>query len=440
MCTKPNLIDGYQFACKKCNDCIGSRKNEWVARACAEKVTAGNAMVFMLSYRNLPSGDLPDGARVFCYKHIQLFLKRVRKAYFKHYGKVSEISYIVAGEMGSERDRVHWHIVLFSNQSLHPLGVFTDLYTHQVTDGPVVTAKGVNQLWSLWDHGFVCPQIPDEGGMAYVLKYAMKDQYNVKKSKGEAREANAENHSSGMFRMSKRVPLGARWLASQCDEWAQLGVVPTSLQLKVPETKGYWYPVGDFRLYLCMRLWAINEQYRLDHGRDCPQWSSLIHSVVSKKNTNPDDKYEISKDFELLTYGELANGPKTYDKAADRRETEIYHRYQEGRKRAQHASAEVKQCGNIVPCSSCLIVLSQSAIDAYRRYEKQSFATWRYSQEQQGHSDLCKHTFRKWWQSHFRVSQGCERKDTHQSRAAFAERQSLDKLSAYFREKGSSQR
>jgi hypothetical protein len=102
---------------------VSAKKNTWIARVMAESAVAGNVMVFMLSYRNLPNGEKPLGARAFRYPDIQRFLKALREAYYRRYGVRNEISYFVAGERGSKgTKRVHWHIVLVSNKPLGVLG------------------------------------------------------------------------------------------------------------------------------------------------------------------------------------------------------------------------------------------------------------------------------------------------------------------------------
>ena len=58
--------------------------------------------------------------------------------------------------------------------------------------------------WSHWPWGLISVQVPDQGGMMYALKYALKDQFNVEKSRGTMREHKAEAWGSGFFRMSKK--------------------------------------------------------------------------------------------------------------------------------------------------------------------------------------------------------------------------------------------
>jgi len=252
----------------------------------AEKATMGNALVLMLSYPNNPDGTLPDSARAFRYKDVQDFMKRLRKAYGKHYqiSPKGEISYIVAGELGSETKRVHWHMILFSKRSLHPLGEWSSLRGEPMS-GPKITHKGWNQNWSIWsDHyGYVCPQVPDQGGVAYVLKYAMKDQFNLVNAEGTQRFTKCERHAAGMFRMSKKPAIGWRYLQQQIDRWEERGSVPPDLLVKIPDYSGYWWPRGAFRKAALKALHDVNLTINEECGRDAPQWNTLLASLAARE-------------------------------------------------------------------------------------------------------------------------------------------------------------
>lgn len=338
MCSNVQNHDGKTFACRACNDCITARKNDWVARAMAEKAMSSETLVLMLSYRNNGDGSLPFQARAFNYNDVRGFLKHLREVYFRKYGARNEIRFIVAGERGSRRGRVHWHMILFADRPITGFGEWTTL-GGKPQDGPVITEKGKNQHWSLWRHGLVCPQIPDQGGMAYVLKYALKDQFNSVKSKGTARFAKSEDSGASYFRMSKTPPIGMRWLQARCDGWEKMRAVPPKLELKVPEYSGFWWPKARMREVLLGRLHEINEGIKAETGRDAPQWSTLVTSVVDQE-----------KDWETLTYGEQEKEAEFWDAQQWR----VYlEREQSGRARAAAAAATRARCGGAVICKAC---------------------------------------------------------------------------------------
>ena len=176
MCTSPKEFNGYLVACKTCDQCLNTRLQEWVVRCMAEKATAGHALAFTLSYKNLPSGETPLGARTFVYRDFVLFKKAVAEAYYRKYKARTEFSWIVCGETGSRRGRVHWHAVLFSKNPLSELGQWSNYYTGEKYDEMPLEKRCT---WSLWKKGLVYVQRPDAAGMAYCLVYGMKDQFGV---------------------------------------------------------------------------------------------------------------------------------------------------------------------------------------------------------------------------------------------------------------------
>lgn len=352
MCITPNIgPDGQIFACRTCNDCIKTRKNDWADRAMAEKATSKETLVLTLTYRNNPDGTQPDGAKAFRYKHVQDFLKRVRKAYTDKYGEVGEIRYIVAGERGSQRDRVHWHMILYADRPIKHLAEISHVNTGKVLkDMPL--GKKRRFIWGFWDHGHCNAFEPELAGMHYVLKYCIKDAFNVVKAKGTARETKSETHGASMFRMSKKPPIGQRFLEKQVASWRERGVVPPSAQVNVPEMRGYWYPRGPQREYLLEQLHEINREYRELHGRDCAQWTSLLSSVVERE-----------KDWETLIYGsmeeELEDGQAFEQRLRETQET---------RARAQRAAEIRTTCGGKKVCRRCWRGFTPETRQDFRRW------------------------------------------------------------------------
>jgi len=406
MCSRPIIFGDVETACRKCNDCINSRKNGWVARAMAEKAIAGDALVLGLTYRNLPNGQKPIGAKHFVYADVQKFIKRLREAYFVHYGVRGEVRYIVCGEQGDQKGRVHYHMVLFTNRPLGVLGKWTDLQHNPVDEMPLET----NVIWSMWREGMVYIQRPDQGGMEYALKYCAKDQFNVVNSKGTARESRAENYGASFFRMSKQPPIGAPFLYEQIERYRELEVVPTSLNVSVPDYKGYWFPTGKLREHYLDALFEINEQHKAKHGRDTYQWNALVGSV-SENN---------EKDWEGLIYGQIEETEPDYKRQAkgiqDRAET---------RRKAAAALYTVKRCGGILPCDNCLGTLGpknhKSLVDEYNQRHEE----WA---QRLNDGDLDTALFEEWWLTRFRPSRGCYKRGDQQLQAQFRARWQIRRL------------
>lgn len=194
MCLAPvTLPDGLYVGCRSCWQCHKDRSNDLVGRCLAESQFAQETLAVTLTY----AGDTPN-ASVLVYKDVQNMFKRMRKDGIK-------LRYIVAGEYGSQNGRAHWHCVLFLYQ------------------GQLDYEFEKRFEFKYWPHGFSYFQRPDPGGIAYVLKYAVKDTIrgSVKKSH---------------LAMSKKPPLGYQYFMHLASAGALQGTVPRDPFYTFPES------------------------------------------------------------------------------------------------------------------------------------------------------------------------------------------------------------
>jgi len=357
MCKRPHtLTTGQQIACRNCNDCIKVRSNEWLARAMAEKETSKHCYSITLTY-NDENQHNRDGARFFRYSDIQRLLKKLREAAFERWNIRGAVRFISAGEIGSKGDqRCHWHLVLYSQVELLELGTFKNPFSGKLInthDQKITTTKTKKRLaWSMWPEGFITVQEPDQQGIAYALIYALKDQFNLEKSKGTMRQTRSENYAAGHFRMSKVPPIGGPWLDKKIDLLFQSGSVLPNLKLNVPSYSGYWYPSRVLREKLLRAMVTINDLSREQLGRSAPQWKTLLSTI------DPE-----SKDYEVLTDGQRQEEEETDDADLQRR---FALRSKEHDRTREHRETR-KRCGGITPCASCLRSLSDEDFDAVSR-------------------------------------------------------------------------
>lgn len=410
MCENPIQIDEQtSVSCRTCNQCIGARVNDWVDRAMAEKETMGNALVLALTYADQIDPETgekqrPLGAKVFDYSDVQKFIKRLRKAYLDYYGEIGEIKYLCCGERGSQHDRVHWHIVLFSKRPLGVLGEWLDAYKK-----PMEFRTGKSRChWSLWgtngDYiGFVSVQEPDAKGMAYALKYCVKDQFNSYRSKMKGRESRSDLFGAGMFRMSKKPPIGQDFIDQRLAHWRALGVVPVSLNLKIKGTSGFWYPRGLLRERLTIGLHLIHEEIREKRGSDSPYWSTLLNSVSHSL-----------EDTERLIYGEIQTPQDD--------EFNLEHRQQQHKTHQQVAiSYEIrKRCGNVLPCEKCQAQLSARAFEVL--YSDLARLQRAYREKYPNPRT----EFEIFWLEKSRLSRGCQKFNDRTVKRSFAIRRLSD--------------
>lgn len=358
MCSDLIKIEDQLFACRKCNECLTSRKNGWVARAMAEKSLTPETFSITLTY-NEKTEENRDAAKTFDYSTVSRFFKRLRSQIKENLGIVGQVRYIVAGEIGSEKGRCHWHVIVFASCDILQLGTMKtwpkgDVITERedkITHG----TKDVKRInWSLWKHGFITFQEPDQWGMEYALAYALKDQFNIKKSEGTMRETKAEITASGMFRPSKLPPIGEQFLQNKIAEAKETGQLPVTLQIKVPGYTGYWYPTREQRERWLDGLREANAIRKEKTGNDAPQWRALLASCS-----------ENEKDYERLT-----NGPeKSEEEESERDAFEAQIRIRGKEETARKEDAETRfRCGRIEPCEQCARGLSEDEFRKATRY------------------------------------------------------------------------
>lgn len=192
MCLSPNrLKNNTLVACRGCDLCRKNRIQDLVGRCVAEQIASDGSFAVTLTYAQ----DAPNSV-VLCYKDVQDFLKRLRKAGYK-------VRYLCAGEYGTAKGRAHWHIALFFKGAVPEIQMDRRIQ------------------WEFWPHGFSYFQNPDANGFHYVLKYALKDQ----SSEGSSRQ----------LTMSKKPPLGHEFFMRRADD-----LVERRLPIHSPEYSFDW--------------------------------------------------------------------------------------------------------------------------------------------------------------------------------------------------------
>ncbi|MBW7921363.1 MAG: hypothetical protein H3C51_04600 [Rubellimicrobium sp.] len=334
----------------------------------AEKAMWPNTLCVALTYSD-ETEQGRDGARMFAYADVRAFLKRLAQA-CRRADPSARVRFLCAGEQGDRYGRCHWHLILYSDLDLTRIGTFRGRYGAVAARADMMTVgKRKRRLnWSLWPFGFVTLQEPDEGGMAYVLSYCLKDQFTGEKSRGTMREAKAENFATGLFRMSKRPPIGETWLMRKLEALDATHSVLPSTKLKVPGLSGYYHPNGRFRETLLWGLVALNKRAEWATGAPAPQWPALLASCADNES-----------DMEIL------NGPATPPE--DDPEHPDYER-QETRfaNRARQDAAEyerrafARRCGSSLPCRDCLHNLGDDDLAALqvRRLWPTDGGAWEY--------------------------------------------------------------
>lgn len=363
MCERPPVENGIKRACRTCDACIAVRRAEWVGRGCMEKTLHKHCLVIGMTYSD-DTQHTRDGAAMFRYADVREFMDRLRKA-VRVVDDTARIRFMVAGEQGDRGGRCHWHAVIFSNADPVSVGV-----KQRMIDGrrQVCTRRSdlmtldkveVRVNWSIWPHGYVTFQDADEGGIRYALSYSLKDQFTGEKSRGTGRFEKSENFATGLFRVSKSPAIGEPFVWALFESWFERGVVPVSLNFKVPGLSGFYHPSGRFRKLILLSLYSLNKRILWATGADAPQWSSLVGSI------NPD----FTSDLECLTNGKApSESAPEWGRIDPDNFTDIGTQIDlAGREVAERGTIArfQRECGGETPCKWCLLQSDAEALAAY---------------------------------------------------------------------------
>lgn len=158
--------------CGKCPLCRFNKQNDLIFR-CQMESACYHSPCYMitLTYDNscLPCNRINYvRSNTLYYKDIQDFFKRLRIKWTRQ-GLPHNIRYLVAGEYGSERQRPHYHILLWNNPyDANPLGTPMQILGHKRLSDDIFSA------WHMCERqAFQCDPCGD-GAAAYCAKYVSK--------------------------------------------------------------------------------------------------------------------------------------------------------------------------------------------------------------------------------------------------------------------------
>ena len=360
MCSSPKIVGGNRVSCRVCDACLQTRINDWVARAAAEAAASPHTLALTLTYADHPDGTRPIGSRAFHYNDVQRFLKSLRTEIWEKSRSTGDVRYIVCGEKGSNGSRrIHYHTLLFSTLDPFLYGTIRDLKGLTVTPNNVENEKTYH--WSLWPHGNVHVQKPGQHGIYYALKYAMKDHQSVARSRGHRRETTAPVHTASKFMMSKKPPIGMRFIHHVLDQCRKRGNVVPSINLSVPNYTGYLHPKGVLRNVLLEGLREINETHRQRYGKNTASYSSLLESLKrpgdSAGQINPDlDEMLHGKTLSKEEQNQSARDNSAADFDAFKAALAVKQSVYFGAKRKKQIYA---RCSGSTPCVACWNALSK---------------------------------------------------------------------------------
>jgi len=264
MCVEPNkLPDGSVVVCRKCEQCVRNKINDWVGRNIAESKVSSKTFAITLTYgRNEANEQIHERTVSLTYSDFQKYMKRLRRHGYN-------VRYFVTGEYGSLNGRAHWHAIL------HFYGKIPDYEQRQN-----FMQKDWDHGWSFWDGSM------GYGAARYVCKYILKETHDdVGQTFGPM--------------MSKKPPIGIKYFQQLAEQYVEQGLAPQDLEYSFPDVRfrkkdgqeeivKFWLRGRSAELYLDHFIKKWKEAYP---EREMPK-SELVELYI---------KYEkIVKDEELL--------------------------------------------------------------------------------------------------------------------------------------------
>lgn len=212
-----SVTGGVWVKCKACTWCKGNRVNDWAGRCVAEQQNSTAIVSCTLTYAKVTAdADLTE-----LYRDVQLMLKRLRKDGYS-------VRYLVAGEHGERKGRVHWHAILFFRGAKLPEVEYNTKFYN----------------WKYWKHGYTYVQSPDFEGMSYVLKYTLK-------------EDDPLANETKVMHCSKFPPIGAEYFQSLAQDYVNARLPVHSpeysfahLRLRSGKLRKFWLADRSRELFL----------------------------------------------------------------------------------------------------------------------------------------------------------------------------------------------
>jgi len=191
-CSNPFLRDGLAFGCGQCLPCRINKRREWMHRIVLESTLHSDNAFVTLTYSD---EFLPDNGSLEP-RHLQLFLKRLRKKFEPH-----KLRFFAVGEYGEITERPHYHAALFGYPTCK------EGSTRRNRNGAIVCCdicRGVQSVWGSGDKpmgnihlGSITPE-----SAAYVCGY-------VTKKLTKEGDERLEGRKPEFARMSLRPGIGA---------------------------------------------------------------------------------------------------------------------------------------------------------------------------------------------------------------------------------------
>lgn len=266
-CRNPRqlVVDGRAVVgrCHNCEACRSDRIRDWTGRLLAENMYSAGSHCVTLTYgRDFSVQGLVDNpnALILTYHDVQNWLKRLRNGGFP-------MRYLIAGEYGSQKQRAHFHCLLFWKGKVPPV-------PEHVTDK---NGKRRALRDPFWPHGHTHWGTVDAATARYVVKYLAKDDTDPAKQ--------------GLVRMSKKPLLGAVFFDDLARRYVEQGLAPRDRIYRIPgsvdpRTGKLWrYWMNDATVDFLVGSFLAH--WRAAHGDRHPPTSELVERFLDRRARPP---------------------------------------------------------------------------------------------------------------------------------------------------------
>jgi len=183
-----------RFPCGKCPGCLATRSSEWSVRLGHELKSHDCASFITLTHAD-------DGVIDVDKETCKLFLKRLRKRL-----EPERIRYYMVSEYGEEKDRPHYHSIIFGHDFSKDSGatkIKVDLWTSPL-------------LEKAWGLGHVSTGEVTPARIRYVSNYVLE---KAESPKFMSPETGEERDREPVFSLMSRQPgIGAKWIDKHMGE------------------------------------------------------------------------------------------------------------------------------------------------------------------------------------------------------------------------------
>lgn len=242
-----------QVPCGKCLPCLTNKRNDWAFRLDQEYKRSQGAAFVTLTYHPKFCPDFGLSKR-----HLQLYIKRLRKAYGK------KLRYFAVGEYGTKHNRPHYHLIIFN-----------------YGEKDARLDKLFEQSWSTRtgeSFGIVDIRPVNYARIMYCTKYVI-----------QSRDVRCKSRTDPFMLCSRAYGLGAHYLTDAMVKWHREGKRNFTLvfgeKRRLPRyyKEKIWYPLRKPKAYRRGDSTFYTNEYPAHYEREIVSMASKAEGIIAEE-------------------------------------------------------------------------------------------------------------------------------------------------------------